>query len=96
MDSATVRKSARNIESTLLNKMSLVGVSAIARLVGVNASQITRWKETLIPRMALILAVLEWGVVDDDIARVAKQVNELLKEKSPAATEDHGKANIYI
>ncbi|ERK06076.1 hypothetical protein L580_2760 [Serratia fonticola AU-P3(3)] len=28
--------------------------------------------------MSMLLAVLEWGVVDDDLARLAKQVAQLL------------------
>jgi len=65
MDNAKTRKDALKIESALLNKIAVKGVSAIADLVGVNPSQITRWKESLIPRMSLLLAVLEWGVNDE-------------------------------
>lgn len=89
MERAKTRKSALQIESTLLNKIAVKGVSAIAEAVGVNPSQITRWKETLIPRMSLLLAVLEWGVNDDELAHLAKQVALILtKKKSSAATED--------
>lgn len=88
MERAKTRKDALNIESTLLNKIALKGVSAIAESIGVNPSQITRWKETLIPRMSLLLAVLEWGVNDDELAHLAKQVALLLiKEKRPVAAE---------
>ncbi|KHS87097.1 CII family transcriptional regulator [Pectobacterium brasiliense] len=89
MDNAKTRKSALQIESTLLNKIAVKGVSAIAEAVGVNPSQITRWKETLIPRMSLLLAVLEWGVNDDELAHLAKQVALILtQKKKPAAATD--------
>ncbi|MBI0520786.1 hypothetical protein F6Q07_22175 [Pectobacterium parmentieri] len=89
MERAKTRKSALQIESTLLNKIAVKGVSAIAEAVGVNPSQITRWKETLIPRMSLLLAVLEWGVNDDELAHLAKQVALILtQKKKPAAATD--------
>ncbi len=95
MDSAKTRKDALKIESALLNKIAVKGVSAIADLVGVNPSQITRWKESLIPRMSLLLAVLEWGVNDDELAHLAKQVALILtKKKSPLAGEDSGQISI--
>ena len=51
-------------------------------------SGITRWKETMLPKLAMLLAVLEWGVVDDDMARLAQEVAAVLtKKKRPAATE---------
>ncbi|EOV3685444.1 CII family transcriptional regulator, partial [Yersinia enterocolitica] len=46
-------------------------------------SQISRWKESFIPKISMLLAVLEWGVVDDEMARLAKSVALLLaKQKS--------------
>lgn len=88
MEIAKTRKAALKIESALLNKIAVKGVSSIADAVGVAPSQVTRWKESLIPRMSMLLAVLEWGVVDDDLARLAKQVAVLLtpKKKPTAAT----------
>ncbi|WP_439461799.1 CII family transcriptional regulator [Serratia quinivorans] len=74
METAKTRNDARRIESTLLNKIALKGVSSIAAAVGVNPSQVTRWKESLVPRMAMLLAVLEWGVADDELAELAKRL----------------------
>ena len=31
----------------------------------------------------MLLAVLEWGVVDDDLARLAQQVAKVLTKKKP-------------
>ncbi|CAI1836061.1 Bacteriophage CII protein [Serratia grimesii] len=74
METAKTRNDARRIESTLLNKIALKGVSSIAAAVGVNPSQVTRWKESLVPRMAMLLAVLELGVADDEMAELAKRL----------------------
>lgn len=85
---------ARRIESWLLNRIALKGGNNVAKEIGVDKAQITRWKESWLPKMAMLLAVLEWGVVDDDIARVSKQValyleenilTNVRKKKSPAS-----------
>lgn len=88
MDVTNTRNKARNIESQLLNKIALRGVTEVAEAIGVDKSQVSRWKENLIPRMSMLLAVLEWGVVDDDLARLAKQVALIFtQQKAPARTE---------
>lgn len=89
MEISTARNKARNIESQLLNKIAARGVTEVAAAVGVDKSQVSRWKESFIPRMSMLLAVLEWGIVDDDLARLAKQVALILKmKKSPTAATD--------
>lgn len=89
MDIAKTRNKARTIESQLLNKIALKGVVEVAAAVGVDKSQISRWKETLVPKISMLLAVLEWGVVDDDLARLAKQVALILQnKKAPTAGTD--------
>lgn len=86
MERAHKRTDARKIESTLLNKIALKGSKEIAQALGIDRCQITRWKKDFIPKISMLLAVLEWGVVDDDMARLAKQVANILKsEKAPAA-----------
>lgn len=86
MERTTTRNVARNIESKLLNKIAMKGVSAVAEMVGVDKSQISRWKENLIPRMSMLLAVLEWGVEDDEMAELARRVAAVLapNEKAPS------------
>lgn len=83
MDSTTTRNKtqARKIESWLLNQIAMRGATNIAKAMGMDKSGITRWKETMLPKVAMLLAVLEWGVVDDDIARVSKQVALHLEEQ---------------
>lgn len=94
MESTTTRnkQQARRIESWLLNQIAIRGATNVAKAIGMDKSGITRWKETMLPRLAMLLAVLEWGVVDDDVARVSKQValyleenifSELKKKKRP-------------
>ncbi|RKR53194.1 bacteriophage CII protein [Yokenella regensburgei] len=83
MENAKTRKDALRIESALLNKIAAKGVSTIANAIGVNASQITRWKESLIPRMSMILAVLEYGIEDEEMAELTKRLaSYLTKEKT--------------
>ena len=83
MDRSTTRNKceARRIESWLLNQMAVRGVTNIAKALGMDKSSITRWKETMVPKMALLLAELEYGVVDEDVARVSKQVALHLEEQ---------------
>ncbi|MCS3423413.1 transcriptional regulator with XRE-family HTH domain [Rahnella sp. BIGb0603] len=88
MEVTTTRNKARVIESQLLNKIAVRGVTEVAAAIGVDKSQVSRWKEAFIPRMSMLLAVLEWGVVDDDLARLAKEVAKIFtKQKAPAVTE---------
>ncbi|QXZ19103.1 CII family transcriptional regulator [Lelliottia amnigena] len=76
---------ARKIESWILNQIALRGSTNVAKALGMDKSGITRWKESMLPKLAMLLAVLEWGVVDDDMARLAKQVADILtNEKRPA------------
>ncbi|MFG6654966.1 CII family transcriptional regulator [Scandinavium sp. M-37] len=91
MDNSTTRNKvqARHIESWLHNQIAMRGSTKIANAIGVHKSTITHWKEKMLPKIAMLLAELEWGVVDDDMARLAREVAGLLtKKKSPAATED--------
>ncbi|WP_313276567.1 CII family transcriptional regulator [Kosakonia cowanii] len=90
MESSTTRNKceAQRIESWLLNQIAMRGTTAVAKAMGMDKSSISKWKENMLPKVAMLLAVLEWGVVDDDMARLAKEVAELLtKKKRPAATE---------
>lgn len=87
MDSTTTRNKtqARKIESWILNQIAMRGSTNVAKALGMDKSGITRWKENMLPKLAMLLAVLEWGVVDDDMARLAKQVAEILtNEKAPS------------
>lgn len=78
---------AQRILSRLLNHRH-EGGNNVAKEIGVDKAQITRWKETWLPKMAMLLAVLEWGVVDDDMARLAREVAAVLTKKNrPSATE---------
>lgn len=69
---------ARKIESWILNQIALRGSTNVAKALGMDKSGITRWKESMLPKLSMLLAVLEWGVVDDDMARLAKQVADIL------------------
>jgi hypothetical protein len=82
---ANKRNEALRIESALLNKIAMLGTEKTAEAVGVDKSQISRWKRDWIPKFSMLLAVLEWGVVDDDMARLARQVASILTNKKRPA-----------
>lgn len=85
MENAKKRNEALKIESALLNKISLIGTEKTAAAVGVDKAQISRWKRDWLPKFSMLLAVLEWGVVDDEMAHLARQVARILtKEKAPS------------
>lgn len=87
MENTTTRNKnqARKIESWILNQIAMRGSTNVAKALGMDKSGITRWKESMLPKMSMLLAVLEWGVVDDDMARLAKEVASILKnEKTPS------------
>ena len=80
------KRNALKIESALLNKIACIGTEKTAQAVGVDKAQISRWKRDWIPKISMLLAVLEWGVVDDEMAHLARQVARLLtKQKAPTA-----------
>ncbi|MCK1966835.1 lambda phage CII family protein [Franconibacter sp. IITDAS19] len=82
-DANSRKRNALKIESALLNKIALLGVEKVSAAVGVDKAQISRWKRDWIPKMSMLLAVLEWGVVDDDMARLAEQVAMILTKEKP-------------
>ncbi|HDQ1233361.1 TPA: lambda phage CII family protein [Escherichia coli] len=80
---ANKRNEALRIESALLNKIAMLGTEKTAEAVGVDKSQISRWKRDWIPKFSMLLAVLEWGVEDEELAELAKKVARMLtKEKA--------------
>jgi len=84
VENAKKRNEALKIESALLNKIALIGTERTAAAVGVDKAQISRWKRDWLPKLSMLLAVLEWGVVDDEMAHLARQVASILtKEKAP-------------
>lgn len=95
MEQSMYRKKATQIESALLNKIAMFGQSKLSKCIGIDESQICRMKvakgnekSSFIKTMSMILAVLEWGIVDDEMARLASQVAAILtNKKCPAATE---------
>ncbi|WP_380177778.1 lambda phage CII family protein [Kalamiella sp. sgz302252] len=85
MEITSTRKKANAITSNILNRIAMRGQRNVASELGINESQITRWKDSFIPKMSMLLAVLEWGVEDEELASLAKQVARLLtKEKAPS------------
>lgn len=82
MELTSTRKKANAITSNIFNRIAMRGQRKIADELGVDESQITRWKSTMIPKMSMLLAILEWGVEDDELANLAKQVARLLTNET--------------
>ncbi|ALX78330.1 CII family transcriptional regulator [Cronobacter sakazakii] len=84
MELTSTRKRANAITSNIFNRIAIRGQRNIASQLGVDESQITRWKSSMIPKMSMLLAILEWGVEDEELSKLAKQVALLLtKDKAP-------------
>ncbi|EKK7726657.1 hypothetical protein PO814_001105 [Cronobacter sakazakii] len=84
MELTSTRKRANAITSNIFNRIAIRGQRNIASQLGVDESQITRWKSSMIPKMSMLLAILEWGVEDEELSNLAKQVALLLtKDKAP-------------
>lgn len=94
MDNTTTRNKdqARKIESWILNQIAIRGASNVAKALGMDKSGITRWKESMLPKLSMLLAVLEWGVVDDDMARLAQEVAAILKNEKPQTSSNSFRA----
>lgn len=82
MQLTSTRKKANAITSNILNRIAVRGQRKVADALGINESQISRWKDSFIPKMAMLLAVLEWGVEDEELAELAKKVAKVLTKKS--------------
>ncbi|WP_440866680.1 CII family transcriptional regulator [Symbiopectobacterium purcellii] len=77
MNHATQSKKARQIESQLLNKLAIFGQRKFADFLSVDESQVSRMKvargtekHSFFGLMSLALAILEWGVNDDELAHL--------------------------
>ncbi|WP_410380443.1 lambda phage CII family protein [Escherichia coli] len=71
MQLTSTRKKANAITSNILNRIAVRGQRKVADALGINESQISRWKDSFIPKMGMLLAVLEWGVEDEELAELA-------------------------
>lgn len=89
MEESMYRKKAMQIESTLLNKIAAFGQSKLSKLIGVDEAQICRMKvakgrekNSFFKTMSMMLAVLEYGIEDEEMAELTKRLaNYLTKEK---------------
>ncbi|MBF7978089.1 MULTISPECIES: CII family transcriptional regulator [Rahnella] len=85
MEHATQSKKAMQIETKLLNKLAMIGQNNFAKAMKVPEYTVSRWKAGLFKQVSMMLAVLEYGVEDEDLARLAKTVAQMLtKEKAPS------------
>ncbi|EPT4500849.1 CII family transcriptional regulator [Escherichia coli] len=78
---ATKSKKAARIESALLNKLALMGQKTFARAMGVPEYQVSRWKNGFFSQVSMMLAVLEYGIEDDEMAELTKRLANYLTKR---------------
>ncbi|WP_392738915.1 CII family transcriptional regulator [Serratia ureilytica] len=81
MEYATQSKKAARIESALFNKLALMGQKAFAAAMDVPEYQVSRWKNGLFRQVSMMLAVLNYGIADDEMAELAKRLAGYLSEE---------------
>ena len=82
METASTRKTAMKIHSSLLNKIAVMGQRKFADAMGVHESQVSRWKSGLLETMSMALAVLNYGIADEEMAELAKRLAGYLSPKN--------------
>ncbi len=94
MQLTSTRKKANAITSNILNRIAVRGQRKVADALGINESQISRWKDSFIPKMGMLLAVLEWGVEDEELAELAKQVARMLTKEKARRTANSSRPDV--
>lgn len=84
METASTRKTAMKIHSSLLNKIAVMGQRKFADAMGVHESRVSRWKSGLLETMSMALAVLNYGIADEEMAELAKRTAGYLSPKENA------------
>ncbi|WP_017346144.1 CII family transcriptional regulator [Pantoea sp. A4] len=85
MENATQSKNARRIESALLNKLATLTQKVFAERFGVAEYTVSRMKRDFFRQMSIALDILEYGVADEEMNRLAEEVAKILtKEKAPS------------
>lgn len=80
---ATQSKKAARIESTLLNKLALMGQKTFAKAMGIPEYQVSRWKNGFFSQVSMMLAVLEYGIEDEEMAELTKRLASYLTKEKP-------------
>lgn len=80
---ATQSKKAARIESSLLNKLALMGQKTFAKAMGIPEYQVSRWKNGFFSQVSLMLAVLEYGIEDEEMAELTKRLADYLRNEKP-------------
>ena len=76
---------ARKNEAVILHGVHSVGLEAIAAAVGRDASTVSRWKDTELHRLAVLLAVCGLKVVPIEFRCAKPEVIEALETLARAA-----------
>jgi Bacteriophage CII protein. len=70
-----INKRAQELESKFINEVNIRGTEAVARVVGVDRSQMSKWKRTHFPKFARFLALID---VEPDTSAMKELAKELV------------------
>lgn len=93
---ATKSKKAARIESTLLNKLAMMGQKTFAKAMGVPEYQVSRWKNGFFSQVSMMLAVLEYGIEDEEMAELTRRLATYLTKKKPRRTANSSRPDVEI
>lgn len=91
---ATKSKKAARIESTLLNKLAMMGQKTFAKAMGVPEYQVSRWKNGFFSQVSMMLAVLEYGIEDEEMAELTRRLATYLTKKKPRRTANSSRPDV--
>lgn len=93
---ATKSKKAARIESTLLNKLAMMGQKTFAKAMGVPEYQVSRWKNGFFSQVSMMLAVLEYGIEDEEMAELTRRLATYLTKEKPRRTANSSRPDVEI
>lgn len=91
---ATKSKKAARIESTLLNKLAMMGQKTFAKAMGVPEYQVSRWKNGFFSQVSMMLAVLEYGIEDEEMAELTRRLATYLTKEKPRRTANSSRPDV--
>ena len=91
---ATKSKKAARIESTLLNKLAMMGQKTFAKAMGVPEYRVSRWKNGFFSQVSMMLAVLEYGIEDEEMAELTGRLAIYLTKKKPRRTANSSRPDV--
>ncbi|CAI1925999.1 Bacteriophage CII protein [Serratia entomophila] len=96
MGNTTYSKKALRIESQLLGKLAALGQHRFATLMGIDEPKVSRMKQGFFQQMSMALAILEYGIDDNEIVELARRFAAVLTNKKPLGATKGSEQQITI